>query len=70
MSAEDGNRLKELLEQIAEDRINDLKKKFDEQMNKTAEIQQKWSNTCDLKAAWQKVNNRFEQYKKVTKYIE
>lgn len=70
MSAEDGNRLKKLLEQIAEDRINDLKKKFDEQMNKTAEIQQKWSNTCDLKAAWQKVNNCFEQYKKVTKYIE
>ena len=70
MSAEDGNRLKKLLEQIAEDRINDLKKKFDEQMNKTAEIQQKWSNTCYLKAAWQKVNNCFEQYKKVTKYIE
>lgn len=70
MSAEDGNRLKKLLEQIAEDRINDLKKKFDEQMNKTAEIQQKWSDTCDLKAAWQKVNNCFEQYKKVTKYIE
>ena len=70
MSAEDGNRLQKLLEQIAEDRINDLKKKFDEQMNKTAEIQQKWSNTCDLKAAWQKVNNCFEQYKKVTKYIE
>lgn len=70
MSAEDGNRLQKLLEQIAEDRINDLKKKFNEQMNKTAEIQQKWSNTCDLKAAWQKVNNCFEQYKKVTKYIE
>ena len=70
MSAEDGNRLKELLEQIADNRITTLKKKFGEQMDKTAEIQQKWSNTCDLKAAWQKVNNCFEQYKKVTKYIE
>ena len=70
MSAEDGNRLKELLNKIADDRIKDLAQKFDEQMNKTAEIQQKWSDTCDLKAAWQKVNNCFEQYKKVTKYIE
>ena len=70
MSAEDGNRLKKLLEQIAEDRIKTLKQKFGKQMDKTAEIQQKWSNTCDLKAAWQKVNNCFEQYKKVTKYIE
>lgn len=70
MSAEDGNRLKKLLEQIAEDRIKTLKQKFGKQMDKTAEIQQKWSNTCDLKAAWQKVNNCFEQYKKVTKEIE
>ena len=70
MSAEDGNRLKKLLEQIAEDRIKTLKQKFGKQMDKTAEIQQKWSNTCGLKAAWQKVNNCFEQYKKVTKYIE
>lgn len=70
MSAEDGNRLKKLLEQIAEDRIKTLKQKFGKQMDKTAEIQQKWSDTCDLKAAWQKVNNCFEQYKKVTKYIE
>lgn len=70
MSAEDGNRLKGLLEQIAEDRIKTLKQKFGKQMDKTAEIQQKWSDTCDLKAAWQKVNNCFEQYKKVTKYIE
>lgn len=70
MSAEDGNRLKKLLKQIAEDRIKTLVQKFDEQMDKTAEIQQKWSDTCDLKAAWQKVNNCFEQYKKVTKYIE
>ncbi len=70
MSAQEGNRLQKLLEQIADDRIKTLAQKFDEQMNKTAEIQQKWSDTCDLKAAWQKVNNCFEQYKKVTKYIE
>lgn len=70
MSAQEGNRLQKLLEQIADDRIKTLAQKFDEQMNKTAEIQQKWSDTCDLKAAWQKVNNCFEQYKKVTKEIE
>lgn len=70
MSAEDGNRLKKLLEQIAYDRIKTLVQKFDEQIDKTSEIQKKWSDTCDLKAAWQKVNNCFEQYKKVTKEIE
>lgn len=39
MSAQEGNRLQKLLEQIADDRIKTLAQKFDEQMNKTAEIQ-------------------------------
>jgi len=70
MSASDGNHLKELLAQIADDRIQALAQKFDERVEKAAEIQQEWSDLCDLKAAWQKTNECFEQYKKVSKNIE
>ena len=70
MSASDGNHLKELLAQIADDRIQDLAQKFDERVDKAGEIQQEWSDLCDLKAAWQKANDCFEQFKKVSKNIE
>ncbi len=70
MSREEGNLLIELLEQIADDRVSDLAEKFDERVDKAAEIQQKWSNLCDLKAARQKVEDCLEQYKKISKNIE
>ena len=70
MSAYDGNRLKRLLAQIADDRIQTLAQKYDEQVEKAAEIQQEWSCLCDLKAAWQRANECFKQYKKVSKNIE
>jgi translation elongation factor EF-G len=70
MSDSDGNHLKELLAQIADDRIQDLAQKFDERVDKAGEIQQEWSDLCDLKAAWQKANDCFEQFKKVSKNIE
>lgn len=69
MSADDGNQLKELLEQIADDRIQALAQKFEERVDKAAEIQQEWSDLCDLKAAWQKANDCFKQFKKVTKKL-
>lgn len=70
MTPHQGEHLKDLLQQIADDRIQDLAQKFDEQVEKAAEIQQEWSNLCDLKAAWKKINDCFEQYKKVSKNIE
>ena len=70
MSKKEGNYLQELLEKIADDRVSDLAKKFDERVDKAAEIQQKWSNLCDLKAARQKVEDCLEQYKKISKNIE
>lgn len=70
MSREEGNLLLELLEQIANVRVSDLANKFDERVDKAAEIQQKWSNLCDLKAARQKVEDCLEQYKKISKNIE
>ena len=69
MSADDGNLLKEILEQIANDRIQDLKQKFDESANKTAEIQQAWSDLRNFKAARQKADDCFKQFKKVTKKL-
>lgn len=70
MSASEGNYLKNLLAQIADDRIQALATKFDERVEKAGEIQQEWSDLCDLKAAWQKTNDCFEQFKKVSKDIQ
>lgn len=69
MSAYEGQRLQSLLEKIADDHVGALANKFDERVSKAAEIQQEWSDLCDLKAAWQKVNDCYEQYKKVSKSI-
>lgn len=69
MSASEGNNLRNLLEQIADDRIQALATKFDERVEKAGEIQQEWSDLCDLKAAWQKTNDCYEQFKKVSKDI-
>ena len=70
MTPHQGEHLKDLLQQTADDRIQDLEQKFDERVEKAEEIQQEWSDLCDLKAAWQKANDCFEQYKKVSKNIE
>ncbi len=70
MTASEGNYLKELLAQIADERIQALATKFDERVEKAGEIQQEWSDLCDLKAAWQKANDCYEQYKKVSKEIQ
>ena len=69
MSKYEGQRLQSLLEKIADDHVGALAKKFDERVSKAEEIQQEWSDLCDLKAAWQKVNDCYEQYKKVSKSI-
>lgn len=69
MSEYEGQRLQSLLDKIADDHVGALANKFEERVSKAAEIQQEWSNLCDLKAAWQKVNDCYEQYKKVSKSI-
>ena len=69
MDREGGERLMGLLEQIADKHINDLVNKFDESVEKAQEIQQEWSYLCDLKTAWQKVNECFEHFKVVSKNI-
>lgn len=58
-----------LLEKIANNHVQTLANKFDERVSKAGEIQQKWSDLCDLKAAWQKVNDCYEQFKKISKNL-
>ena len=70
MSEYEGNRLKNLLSQIANDRIQALYEKFEERIDKAQEIQQEYSNLCDLKAAWQRTNECYDQYKKVSKDLQ
>lgn len=69
MSEYEGQRLHTLLEKIADDHVQALADKFVERVSKAGEIQQEWSDLCDLKAAWQKVNDCYEQYKKVSKNV-
>lgn len=70
MTEHEGRQLKSLLEKIADDHVQTLADKFDERVDKAGEIQQEWSNLCDLKAAWQKVNDCYGQYKKVSKNVK
>lgn len=69
MSASEGAQLQDLLDRIANDRIQDLAEKFDERVEKAAEIQQKWLELCNIKAAWQKTQECFEYFKKISKEL-
>ena len=69
MSEDEGQQLRSLLEKIADDHVRALANKFDERVSKASEIQQEWSDLCDLKSAWQKINDCYNQYKKVTKNL-
>lgn len=67
MSADDGNRLKNLLEVIATDHLDTLAMKFDERADKAEEIQEMYSRLMDAKTTLQRINECYKQYKKVSK---
>lgn len=69
MSEDEGQQLQSLLERIADDHVQALANKLNERISKASEIQQEWSYLCDLKSAWQKINDCYNQYKKVTKNL-
>lgn len=69
MSESEGKHLQNLLEKIADNHIQALANKFDERVDKTEEIQQKWTDLCNMKAAWQKINECYESYKKIVQNI-
>lgn len=67
MSADDGNRLKNLLEVIATDHLDTLAMKFEERADKAEEIQEIYSHLMDAKTTLLRINECYEQYKKVSK---
>lgn len=70
MSQQEGNRLQNILDRMATTRIRTIAENFDSRVEKAGEIQQAWSELCDLKAAWQKIEDCNKQYKKITKELE
>ncbi len=69
MSEQEGNRLQNILDRMASTRISTIAKNFDSSVEKAGEIQQAWSELCDLKAAWQKIEDCNKQYKKTSKEL-
>lgn len=69
MTPSQTNRLRNLLDQIVDDKIDALAKKFDERIDKAEEIKERWSDLGNLKVAWQKVDECLKQYNRITKNI-
>ena len=67
MSIAQTNRLRNLLSNIADNRMNAIANGYDNRVSKAEEIQQAWSDLCDCKNAWQRVNDCYEQFKKLAK---
>lgn len=69
MSASEGTLLVNLLEQIANEKVNALEQGFDSRVEKTTEVQEAWNNLSNAKKAWQDANKCYEQYKKISRNI-
>lgn len=70
MSQQEGERLQNILDRMASTRIRTIAENFDSRVEKAGEIQLAWSGLCDLKAAWQKIEDCNKQYKKITKELK
>lgn len=69
MSDSEGTLLINLLEQIANEKVNALTQGFDSRIEKTAEVKDAWNNLSSAKYAWQNANKCYEQYKKISRNI-
>lgn len=69
MSESEGDRLKELLEEIATTKNSALADIYNEEMDAVAEQQQAYSDLVDLKATWQKLDDCMNEFKKTTKQL-
>lgn len=69
MSASEGTLLANLLEQVANEKVNALAQGFDSRIEKTAEVKDAWTNLSDAKYAWKNANECYEQYKKISRNI-
>lgn len=70
MTADEGERLKFLLNDIAGYQVESLSNSFERCIEEAGEIQQEYSNLCDLKATWRRLDDCYEQFKKIQKKIE
>lgn len=70
MSQQEGERLQNILDRMASTRIRTIAENFDSRVEKAGEVQLAWSGLCDLKAAWQKIEDCNKQYKKITKELK
>ena len=69
MSAWEGNRLKELLDSIAVERTNELIEHINQRIDAAHNSQLAYSLLCDYKAALDKANECYNEFKKVSKYF-
>ena len=69
MSASEGTRFINLLEQISNERVITLAQGFDSRVEKSAEVQDAWNNLSSAKYAWQNANKCYEQFKKISRNI-
>lgn len=69
MTSEEGNRLMNMLNKIANEHAEDLKRLFQKSLDKNTKIDQAWSELSNCKIMYHKVNDCYEQYKKVSKDI-
>ena len=58
-----------LLEQVANEKVNALAQGFDSRIEKTAEVKDAWNNLSSAKYAWQNANKCYEQFKKISRNI-
>jgi SMC domain protein len=69
MSASECTLLVNLLEQIANEKVDALAQGFDSRSEKFAEVQEAWNNQSNAKKAWQDANKCYEQFKKISRNI-
>ncbi len=69
MSEYEGDRLKQLLETIAETRLDTLASLLDDRIQTAHDLQQSLSDLYDAKDALQKANECFNEFKKVSKNL-
>ena len=69
MSAEEGNQLKNLLNEIATTKSNNLANIYNEEMDAVMELQNAYSILLDHKNSWQKINDCLTEFKKTSKNL-
>lgn len=66
MNQEEYRRLCNVLDQSCTD-VEQMGSIYDEKTNSAFTVQKTWSNVCDVKAAWQRVNNIKSQFSRIQK---